>query len=110
MTEALPGPVPQVLDGLIPSRSVKAPEEQVVIDDLSSALDAQTEVLLWDRLFARLPEMTCLAVAHRTAVLRRADQILVLSDGHLEAAGSLEELLITSAEMRELWRLASIRS
>ena len=84
--------------------------ELLVIDDLSSALDAETEVLLWDRLFARRPEMTCLAVAHRTAVLRRADQILVLSDGHLEAAGSLEELLITSAEMRELWRLASIRS
>ena len=43
--------------------------ELLVIDDLSSALDVETERLLWERLFER-GDVTCLAVSHRRAALR----------------------------------------
>ncbi len=79
--------------------------ELLVFDDLSSALDVETEALLWERIFdVEGHDQTCLVVSHRRAVLQRADRILVLENGRLAAIGTLEELLRTSPAMRELWQ------
>ncbi|GCE09690.1 ATP-binding cassette domain-containing protein [Dictyobacter aurantiacus] len=76
--------------------------ELLVFDDISSALDVETEHQLWQRLLAQ-HQNTCLVISHRKAVLQQANNIIVLKAGQIEAIGTLAELLTTSEEFRHIW-------
>jgi ATP-binding cassette subfamily B protein len=82
--------------------------ELYVIDDLSSALDVETENLLWQNIFHRNTTVSetkpaYLIVSHRRAVLDQANRILVMKNGQILAQGILDELLRDCEEMRYLW-------
>lgn len=84
----------------------------IVVDDLSSALDVNTEQTLWERLFTLTAQgnghqPTCLVVSHRRPALRRADQIILLKEGRVADIGTLHELLGRSEEMQQLWQGAA---
>ncbi len=66
---------------LATARALVHSPELVVLDDLSSALDVETEVQLWTNLADA--GMTVIAVSHRTVAFRRADQVLRLEAGRL---------------------------
>ncbi|URD48536.1 ABC transporter ATP-binding protein/permease [Chroococcidiopsis sp. CCNUC1] len=70
--------------------------ELLVFDDLSSALDVETELALWLRIFNNRSEdnwiPTCLVISHRRSVLSRADQIIVMKSGAIAAQGKLDEI------------------
>lgn len=86
------------------ARMLAREPQLLVFDDLSSALDVDTEKMLWDRLFAGTGDATALVVSHRKPALQRADRVIVMLDGRIDAVGSAEELLETSQEFRRLWR------
>ena len=81
--------------------------ELLVCDDLSSALDVETEAALWERVLEE-GDRTVLAVSHRRAALQRADQVVVLRDGKVDDIGPLADLLERCEEMRKLWRMEEI--
>jgi ATP-binding cassette subfamily B protein len=68
---------------LATARALVHAPELVVLDDLSSALDVETEVRLWSNLADA--GMTVIAVSHRAVAFERADQVLHLSGGRLHS-------------------------
>jgi ATP-binding cassette subfamily B protein len=75
----------------------------LVFDDVSSALDVETERLLWEQLFRDRAGVTSLVVSHRRPALQRADQIIVMDGGRVAAIGTLDELMATSPEFMAMW-------
>lgn len=85
-TDTLIGPRGLRLSGgqrqrLAGARAVVHRPELVVLDDLSSALDVETELRLWENLADE--RVTVLAVSHRAVAFDRADQVLRLERGRL---------------------------
>jgi ABC-type transport system involved in cytochrome bd biosynthesis fused ATPase/permease subunit len=72
------------------ARALATSPELVLADDVSSALDARTEVELWEALRAR--GTTVLGSTSKRAALQRADKVLVLSEGRVVANGRWSEL------------------
>jgi len=68
------------------ARALVRRPELLVVDDLSSALDLETEARLWDRVTGGGFE-TALLVSHRPHVLDRADRVVVLDAGRVIEVG-----------------------
>ena len=64
----------------------------LVLDEATSALDAETERAIVSTLNDLEGEVTTITVAHRLATVRRADQLLYLRKGRIEARGTFEEV------------------
>lgn len=74
----------------------------LILDDATSALDYLTESRLLAAIRQEFPEQTLIMVSQRTNSLRRADQILVLDQGHQVGLGCHEDLLRSSAIYQEI--------
>jgi ATP-binding cassette subfamily B protein len=75
----------------------------LVFDDVSSALDVETERLLWEQLFRDRAGVTSIVVSHRHPALQRADQIVMMEAGRVVAVGTLAEVMEASPEFRAMW-------
>ncbi|NPV14516.1 ABC transporter ATP-binding protein [candidate division WOR-3 bacterium] len=66
----------------------------LVLDDVTAALDADTERELLQRLFEAVKDRTLIVVSHRLAVLAACDYIYMLDQGEVKEAGKHDELLM----------------
>jgi ATP-binding cassette subfamily B protein len=77
------------------ARAVAGRPDLLLMDDCTSALDAENERVFWDLLGDQLPGAMCLIVTHRLATARVADRIYVLDGGRVVGHGTHMELLET---------------
>lgn len=74
----------------------------------TSALDAESEHLVQEAIEKAVVGRTVLIVAHRLSTIRRAGQIVVLSDAGVEDVGTHEELLSRCETYQELIKRQSV--
>ena len=85
------------------ARAIVKNAEILILDDSTSALDLKTEAAFYSSLEKVLPDCTKIIIAQRIASVRRADRIVVLSGGTIEACGSHEELMETCKTYRDIY-------
>ena len=67
--------------------------EILVLDEATSSVDTETELLIQDALEKIMRQRTCLVIAHRLSTIRNADRIIVVHRGEVREVGSHAELL-----------------
>nr|WP_203673366.1 MULTISPECIES: ABC transporter ATP-binding protein [unclassified Streptomyces] len=84
------------------ARAILTDPRLLLLDDATSAVDAQVEAEIFDALREVVTGRTTLLIAHRRSTLALADRIAVLEDGRLADIGTHDELEERSALFRKL--------
>jgi ATP-binding cassette subfamily B protein len=84
------------------SRAIARRPEILILDDVLSAVDTQTEAAIMSKLQPVMHERTTLFVSHRISTLRYADTIIVIEDGKITQRGTHEELITQPGYYSEL--------
>jgi subfamily B ATP-binding cassette protein MsbA len=87
------------------ARAVVARPSILVLDEATSALDSESERAVWEAIDRAVQGTTALVIAHRLSTVLRADRIVVLGRGGVEAVGRHADLLAGSEAYRTLHRL-----
>lgn len=77
----------------------------LVLDEASSALDAETEKRIQENLIASGGERTTIAVAHRLSTIRNAEEIISMVDGAIVERGTHEDLIANEGVYASQWRI-----
>lgn len=83
------------------ARAILRDPEILILDEATSALDSVTERLIQQSLDRLTEGKTVIAIAHRLSTIVKADQVVVLKDGHIIEQGGYKELL---TQRGELWK------
>ncbi|MWG33000.1 ABC transporter ATP-binding protein [Halomarina oriensis] len=85
------------------ARAILKDPEILVLDEATSDVDTETEMLIQRSLDQLTEERTTFSIAHRLSTIKDADQIVVLEDGKIAERGSHEELLGNDDLYAHLW-------
>jgi len=79
------------------------PEILLILDEATSSVDTETEVLIQDALNKLMLNRTSIVIAHRLSTIRNVDRIIVMHKGRIVEEGSHEELLNRQGVYRKLY-------
>jgi ATP-binding cassette subfamily B protein len=77
----------------------------LILDEATSSVDTETELLIRDALKVLMGGRTTIAIAHRLSTIQDMDKILVLHKGQLREAGTHQELLARRGIYFKLYQL-----
>jgi ATP-binding cassette subfamily B protein len=77
----------------------------LILDEATSSVDTETELLIRDALRALMAGRTTIAVAHRLSTIQDMDKILVFHRGTLREAGTHQQLLAERGIYYKLYQL-----
>ena len=75
----------------------------LILDDSTSAVDTKTDALIREGFRSYIPDTTKIIIAQRIASVEKADIIIVMNNGTVDAVGNHEQLLATNEIYREVY-------
>ena len=121
--DALPGKFDQILgtdyeDGELPSggqwqklaiaRALYHSAPVLIMDEPTSAIDAEAELEIFDNLAEEYRDKTLILVSHRFSTVRNADRIIVIEDGRVVEAGTHDDLVDAGGTAKNSGRYRSM--
>ena len=85
------------------ARALLTSPDILLLDDATSAMDAQTEDAFWKAFRKELPDAICLAVTHRARTIETSDLILTMSGGRIAERGAHAELLALNGLYKQIY-------
>ena len=85
------------------ARALLADPRILILDEATSSIDTETEILVQKGLEQLLKGRTSFVIAHRLSTIRNADRIMVIDDGKIKECGSHDELMKQKGEYYELY-------
>jgi subfamily B ATP-binding cassette protein MsbA len=84
------------------ARAILSNPRILILDEATSSVDSVSEALIQEALTSLMKGRTTFVIAHRLSTIRRADQILVLDNGHIVERGTHESLLAAGSLYAQL--------
>ena len=85
------------------ARALLADPAILILDEATSSIDTETEIVLQEGLSHLLEGRTSFIIAHRLSTIKNANRIMYVADGEILESGSHEELLQMHGKYYELF-------